>query len=166
MNKRDLMKYISIGICASLFIVLPIGFNSLFAADSYEIHFGCGGGFTATHHTYRVIQDGTVYYGVQSFTSPDFNEEETIIGRISRKDVKQFYSRLLAIGFKNIDYVNPHNMSCSLGLTDIDTTHSVTWPMGFNESSAPDVIKPVVDIFKDIDRLVSPLRVRYKPEKL
>ena len=110
------------------------------------------------HHSYTVTQDGTVYYSVLLPDESALNREGMIIGDISRTDVIGFYSRLVNISFNTIEYVKPDNMSCSLGLTVAETTHSVTWPMGFNDTSPPDVMKPVVEIFKDIDKMVSPMR--------
>ncbi len=122
-------------ICLSLFIILFSGCNP--APDKYEINFGCGGGFTAKYHSYRIIQDGTVHYCVHAFTSPDYDLEGTIIGKISRKDADKFYSRLSSIGFNDIDYINPDYVSCSLGLKGIGEAHSVTWPLKFNEITPP-----------------------------
>ena len=143
-------------ICLLLFITLLLGCEKL--PDNYKISIGCGGGFAGTHQSYTVAQDGTVYYSVQSSVDPNQNREGMIIGDISKTDVIEYYSRLADIEFMNIDYVNPDNMSCSLGLTVGETIHSVTWPMMFNETEPPDEIKTIVDIFKDIDKMVSPLK--------
>ena len=76
--------------------------------------------------------------------------------------MKSFYLKLQDIGFNKINYVNPDNMSCSLGLKGVGAAHTVTWPMEFNGITPPDTIKPVIDIFKDIEKMVSPLRVKHE----
>lgn len=161
------MKYIFnkiiIAACLSLFLTLFVACDSV--PERYEIKFGCGGGFVGEYHSYRVAQDGTVHYCVQAFTSLDYNEEGTVIGNIPKKDVEQFYSRLSAIEFNEINYDNPDDMSCVLSLRRSDTEHKVTWPMEFNRITPPDAIKPVIDIYKDIDKLVSPLRVEHEQKQ-
>ena len=155
-EKKGITRLWVVAICLSLFITLFFACDTV--PENYEINFGCGGGFVGEYHSYRVVQDGTVYYCAQAFTSPDYNEEGTIIGKISQKDAEQFYSKLTAIEFNDIDYDNPDDMSCVFGLKSIDAEHKVTWPMEFNGITPPQAIKPVIDIFKDIDKMVSPLK--------
>ena len=159
-QKKRITRLWVVAVCLSLFITL------FFACDktpaNYEIKFGCGGGFVGKYKSYRVVQDGTVYYCVQAFTSPSYNEEGKIIGKIPQKDAAQFYSRLSAIEFNDINYDNSDDMSCLFSLKGTGAAHSVTWPMEFNQITPPEAIKPVIDIFKDIEKLVSPLSLKYE----
>ena len=159
-QKKRIIRLLVVAACLLLSLTIFTACNK--TPDYFTIKFGCGGGFVGEYQSYRVVQDGTVYYCAQEFTSPTFSEEGTIIGSIPEKDVEQFYSRLSAIEFNDINYDKQDDMSCLFSLKGSGSEHSVTWPMEFNGITPPDAIKPVIDIYKDIEKLVSPLREEHE----
>ncbi len=159
-QKKRLTRLLVVAACLSLVFTLFLACDK--TPDNYEIKLRCGGGFVEEYRSYRIVQDGTVYFCVQAFTSPSYNEEGKIIGKIPQEDADQFRSRLSAIEFNDINYDNPDDMSCLLSLKGVNAEHSVTWPMEFNGITPPEEIRPVIDIFKDLESLVLPLSLKYE----
>ncbi|HWR71559.1 MAG TPA: hypothetical protein VN604_00145 [Nitrospirota bacterium] len=135
--------------------------SSAFSDETFIISTSCGGGFAATHNISSINQDGVVSRKVVSFVIPDQNKEEEIIGCINKSDTEQLYLRLMKMDFMNFNYTQPHNFSCSMSLAVNNRTHSVTWPGMFNSKSGrdrpPELIVPVLDIFRDITKLLAPI---------
>lgn len=128
------------------FVYILIFFVTLsFAHQNWEITTGCSGGITGGGNGFRVLHDGKLFQW-QASTPTAFSKK--LLGEIDREAAKTLHARLEAIAFKDIDFSESSNMTCSLTLREDSMSHQINWPV-----SGPFPPQGVVEIFQDIEAL-------------
>lgn len=126
-----------------LFAGLLMCLSACYATDIDKIESGCHGGFSGGGGGTSIHRDGKIYSW--SLNNASGARNETLL-KESKADFDLLMQQLDNIGFRNIDFDKPSNMTCFIRLyRQNQRIHSVVWPWGSNA-----VPKSVADIYEQI----------------
>lgn len=129
----------------SLVCLLIFSTTPSFAEQSWEITTGCSGGVTGGGSGFTVFSNGKLYQW--QAPTPRASSKQ-LLGEIECGVADALRSRLEAISFRDIDFSESSNMTCSLTLREDLTDHRVAWPV-----SGPFPAQGVMEIFQEIEAL-------------
>jgi hypothetical protein len=128
-----------------LVCLLIFSTSTSLAEQAWEITTGCSGGVTGGGGGYTVLSDGKLF---QWQAPTPTASTKKLLGKIECAAAEALRARLEAISFRDIDFKESSNMTCSVTLREGLTDHQVTWPV-----SDPFPPQEVMDIFYDIEAL-------------